>query len=123
MSDFDPRSLIHTFGLVGVGLIVFAESGVVVGFVLPGDSLLFTAGLLCSQGHLAPLPILLAVLFTAATLGDQVGYLIGRQVGPALFRRRTSRLFNEQNLERAHRFFERHGPRTIILARFLPILR
>lgn len=123
MAGFDPRSVIDAFGLVGVGAVVFAESGVLVGFMLPGDSLLFTAGLLCSQGRLAPLPALLGVLFVAAVLGDQVGYLIGRKAGPALFRRPDSRVFNQANAERAQRFFERHGPRAIVLARFLPILR
>ena len=123
MPSFDPRALIDAFGLIGVSVIVFAESGVLVGFLLPGDSLLFTAGLLCSQGRLAPLPVLLVSLFVSATLGDQVGYLIGRRVGPALFRRPNSRFFKQENADRARRFFERHGPRAIVLARFLPILR
>lgn len=120
----DPGSLIDTFGFLGIVLIVFAESGLLFGFFLPGDSLLFTAGLLVSQDILdVPLPLLLVSVFAAAVLGDQVGYLFGKRVGPALFRRPDSRIFKQRFVEQSRDYFERHGPRTIVLARFVPIVR
>ena len=119
----DLESTLQTIGLIGLFLIVFAESGLFFGFFLPGDSLLFTAGLLSSQGHLAPLPVLLVGCFVAAVAGDQVGYLFGARVGPALFRRPDSRVFKQEYVERARAFFERHGSKTIVLARFVPIVR
>jgi membrane-associated protein len=118
----DPRQLIELFGTIGILVIVFAESGLLIGFFLPGDSLLFTAGLLASQGHLS-LPVLLIGCFIAAVAGDQVGYLFGRQVGPALFKRPDSRLFRKEHAERARAFFARHGAKTIVLARFIPVVR
>lgn len=118
----DPRDLIETFGTIGLILIVFAESGLFFGFFLPGDSLLFVAGLLAQQG-LLNLPVILVGCFLAAVLGDQVGYTFGRVTGPALFRRRNSRLFRQEHLLRAQAFFERHGAKTIVLARFVPIVR
>lgn len=120
----DPGSLIEKFGMVGVFLIVFAESGLLVGFFLPGDSLLFTAGLFASQNQYGMnLPVLLVGCFVAAVAGDQVGYLFGKRAGPALFDRPKSRLFNPKHVVRANAFFERYGPRTIVLARFVPIVR
>ena len=123
--DFvEPRELIEAFGVIGLFLIVFAESGLFFGFFLPGDSLLFVAGLLNSQGVISlPLPLLLLGLFVAAVAGDQVGYSFGRITGPPLFRRPDSRLFKRQHLERAHAYFEEHGSKTIVLARFIPIVR
>jgi membrane-associated protein len=121
--SLDPEALLKSFGLLGLMAVVFAESGLLVGFFLPGDSLLFTAGLLSSQHLLPVLPVLLAGSFTAAVAGDQVGYLFGRKVGPSLFRRPESRLFRHENVERAQAFFERHGSRTIVLARFVPVVR
>ncbi|MEW1796045.1 MULTISPECIES: DedA family protein [Streptomyces] len=121
----DPGHLISTFGLIGVLLVVFAESGLLIGFFLPGDSLLFTTGLLVA-GHtyLAhPLWLICLLIVLAAVLGDQTGYLIGRKAGPALFRRPDSRLFKQENVEKANAFFERYGPRSIVLARFVPIVR
>ncbi len=111
-------------GLIVVLLIVFAESGLLVGFFLPGDSLLFTVGLLVSN-HTLSTPLWLACLLIsiAAILGDQTGFLFGRKVGPTLFRRPDSRLFKQENVEKARDFFERYGPRSIILARFVPIVR
>lgn len=117
-----PERLIETFGTLGLLVIVFAESGLLIGFFLPGDSLLFTAGLLASEGHLN-LPVILVGTFVAAAAGDQVGYAFGARVGPALFTRQDSRLFHREHLERAEKFFEKHGPRTIVLARFMPIVR
>ena len=121
----DPGSLISAFGLVGVLAAVFAESGLLVGFFLPGDSLLFTAGLLVADGHYLhqPLWLLCLLVAVAAIAGDQVGYLFGKRVGPSLFRRPDSRLFKRENVARANRFFARHGARSLVLARFVPVVR
>jgi membrane-associated protein len=119
----DPEKLLETFGTIGLFLIIFAESGLLIGFFLPGDSLLFTAGLLSSQDKLAPFPIVLAGVFCAAVVGDQVGYVFGRRVGPALFRRPDSRLFKQEYVEKAQNYFEEHGSKTIVLARFIPVVR
>ena len=119
----DLESTLQTIGLIGLFAIVFAESGLFFGFFLPGDSLLFTAGLLSSQGHLAPLPVILVGCFVAAVAGDQVGYVFGARVGPSLFRRPDSRIFKQEYVEKARAFFERHGSKTIVLARFVPIVR
>jgi membrane-associated protein len=118
----DPESLIETFGTIGLFAIVFAESGLLVGFFLPGDSLLFTAGLLASQGDLN-IAVLLVGCPLAAVLGDQVGYLFGRRVGPALFRKPDSRIFRQRHVEVAREYFAEHGSKTIVLARFVPIVR
>jgi membrane-associated protein len=117
-----PRDLIETFGTIGIFLIVFAESGVLAGFFLPGDSLLFTAGLLASQGDLN-IAVLLIGCPVAAIIGDQVGYVFGRRVGPALFRRPDSRIFRQRHVEVAREYFAEHGSKTIVLARFVPIVR
>ncbi|MER5970683.1 VTT domain-containing protein [Streptomyces sp. NPDC002055] len=123
-SWLDPDFLIQTFGLLGVLTIVFAESGLLIGFFLPGDSLLFTTGLLVVTDKLdKPLWLVCVLIVAAAVLGDQVGYLFGRKVGPALFRRPDSKLFKQENVEKAHEFFEKHGPKSLILARFVPIIR
>lgn len=120
----DPHSLIDNFGFAGILLVVFAESGLLLGFFLPGDSLLFTAGLLVSQDVLdVALPLLLAGCFVAAVVGDQVGYAFGRRVGPALFGRPDSRIFKQRYVEQSRAFFDRHGPKTIVLARFVPVIR
>jgi membrane-associated protein len=118
----EPRELLEAFGTIGLFLIVFAESGLLIGFFLPGDSLLFTAGLLASQGTLN-FPVILVGCFVAAVAGDQVGYAFGRRVGPALFRRPNSRIFRQEHIERAQHFFDEHGSKTIVLARFVPIVR
>ena len=119
----DLESTLQTIGLIGLFAIVFAESGLFFGFFLPGDSLLFTAGLLSSQGHLAPLPVILVGCFVAAVAGDQVGYLFGARVGPSLFRRPDSRIFKQEYVDKARAYFEKHGSKTIVLARFVPIVR
>ena len=123
----DPRHLISTFGTVGVVAIIFAETGLLVGFFLPGDSLLFTAGLLSAPSVHKPVHLNLAVVlpgvFVAAVVGAQVGYLIGRRAGPAVFRRPESRLFKGEYVDRARAFFDDHGARTIVLARFIPVVR
>jgi membrane-associated protein len=119
----DPKKLLDTVGTIGLLVVVFAESGLLIGFFLPGDSLLFTAGVLSAAGHLAPLPVLLVGCFAAAFLGDQVGYAFGNRVGPALFRRPDSRVFKREYVEKAESYFEKYGPKTIVLARFVPIVR
>lgn len=121
----DPENLIRTFGLIGILAIVFAESGLLIGFFLPGDSLLFTTGLLVATGQYLhyPLWLVCVLIVLAAVAGDQVGYLFGRRVGPALFRRPDSRFFKQENLAKAHAFFDKHGPKSLVLARFVPIVR
>ena len=120
----DPARLAGTLGLLGVLGAVFAESGMLVGFFLPGDSLLFTTGLLIADGVLrTPLWLAVVLIVAAAVAGDQVGFLIGRRTGPALRRRPDGRLFRRRHLGRATDFFQRRGPRTIVLARFVPVVR
>ena len=118
----DLTTLILATGYLGLFAVVFAESGLFIGFFLPGDSLLFTAGFLASQGYFH-LGLLVLGCFAAAVLGDSVGYTFGRRVGPAIFRREESFLFNPRNLVRARAFYERHGGKAIVLARFLPVIR
>lgn len=123
---FNIEQWLDSGGLVLLAGIVFAESGLLVGFFLPGDSLLFIAGFLASEAGgrvLPPLPLVAGVTVIAAITGDQFGYWIGRRIGPGLFDRPKSRLFNPQHVVRAHKFFERYGAKTIVLARFVPIVR
>jgi membrane-associated protein len=122
-SWLDPETLIEAFGMLGLLTIVFVESGLLVGFFLPGDSLLFTAGLLSANDTLPDIWVLLVTIPIAAIAGDQVGYLIGKNAGPRIFNRPESRFFHHEHVDRAEAFFERYGPRTIILARFVPIVR
>jgi membrane-associated protein len=118
----DPKHLIETFGTIGLLLIIFAESGLLLGLVFPGDSLLFTAGLLASQGKLNVVAVVLGT-FVAAVAGTQLGYWLGRRFGPGLFRRPDSRIFKHEYVERSRQFFERHGAKTIVIARFVPFVR
>lgn len=118
----DLIGLIQAVGLIGIFLIVFAESGLLLGFFLPGDSLLFTAGFLASQEYL-PIGLLVIGSFVAAVLGDNFGYAFGRRFGPRVFQRERSRFFNPENMEYARRFYERHGGKAIVLARFMPFIR
>lgn len=121
--DFlNPEWLLATFGTIGLIAVVFAESGLLFGFFLPGDSLLFTAGLLASQGKLN-IAVILVGCFVAAVAGDQVGYAFGNRVGPALFRRPDSRFFKQEYIAKAQGYFDKYGPKTIVLARFVPIVR
>jgi membrane-associated protein len=122
MGWLDPRFLIETFGYVGLFLIVFAESGLFFGFFLPGDSLLLTAGLFAYKGLLS-IWVLLPMLFVAAVLGDNVGYWFGRKAGPPLFQREESLFFRPKNLLAAKKFYDQHGGKTIVLARFMPFIR
>lgn len=120
----DPGYLLDTFGLVGLLIIVFAECGLLIGFFLPGDSLLFTAGLLVAAGSFdVPLWALLVGVPTAAILGNIVGYWIGRKAGTPLFERPDSKLFKAKYIVQAHAFFEARGPFAIVAARFVPIVR
>ncbi|CAL9470406.1 DedA family protein [Streptomyces werraensis] len=118
-----PDYLIETFSLPGILLIVFAESGLFA--FLPGDSLLFTAGLFVAEGTYIsqPLWLVCTLIVLAAVIGDQVGYMIGKFFGPRLFNRPNSKLFKQENLEKAHEFMEKYGPKAIVLARFVPIVR
>lgn len=109
-------------GYALIFLTVFAESGLFIGFLLPGDSFLFTLGIIASQGRLN-VGILLLLAFVGAVLGDSVGYATGYRLGPKLFNRKNSRFFKKENLERAQSFYDRHGNKTIVLARFTPIVR
>jgi len=118
----DPEFLITTLGLLGVFAIVFAESGLFFGFFFPGDSLLFTAGLLASQGHFNIL-ILWAGTTICAIAGDSIGYAFGKRIGPKLFTKEDSFFFHKEHIHRTEAFYEKHGKKTIILARFIPIVR
>ena len=126
-SLLDPQHLITTFGLIGLQAIIFAEGGLLIGFFLPGDSLLFVAGLVAAGGlsgvAFVPLWVLLILVPIAAIAGNLVGYWIGFRAGPAVFNKPNSRLFKAEYVEKAHGFFEKYGARTIVLARFVPIVR
>jgi membrane-associated protein len=118
----DAETLVRLGGLTAMTAIIFAETGLLIGFFLPGDSLLVTAGVFAAAGQLNLLHLNL-LLIAAAIVGDTVGYWFGRKTGPALFRRPRSLLFNPEHLKRAHDFYEKHGGKTIVLARFMPIIR
>ena len=118
----DVSGLVIAAGYTGMAVIIFAETGLLIGFFLPGDSLLVSAGLLGSQG-LIDVWLLGLILSVAAVVGDTVGYAIGKASGPRLFTRENSLLFNRKHLIRAHEFYARHGGKTIIIARFMPIIR
>lgn len=118
----DPISIVQAAGYTGLTAIVFAESGLLIGFFLPGDSVLFAAGFLASQGVLN-IYILLPILFLAAVIGDNVGYTFGFRLGPKIFKREESLFFQKENLVKAQSFFDKHGGKTIIIARFIPVVR
>ena len=118
----DVQGLIQAFGYVGLAIIVFTETGLMIGFFLPGDSLLVTAGLFAAKGDLN-IVFLNVLLITCAILGDATGYYIGKKLGPALFRREDSFFFKKKHLVATHEFYEKHGGKTIIIARFVPIVR
>lgn len=119
----DVRGLIAWGGYVGLTAIIFAETGLLIGFFLPGDSLLVTAGLLAATTGVFNVWVLGLLLTVASILGNTAGYAIGRATGPRLFSREDSLLFNKKHLYRAHEFYERHGGKTVIIARFMPIVR
>jgi membrane-associated protein len=122
LTFISPAYIISSLGLVGVIAVVFAESGLFFGFFLPGDSLLFTAGFLASQSILPLVPLMIGS-FIAAVVGDSVGYSFGKSVGQALYSRPDSRWFKQKHIEQARNFYEKHGPKAIVLARFIPIVR
>lgn len=120
----DLIEFIKWASILGVALIVFAESGLLIGFFLPGDSLLFTTGFLIHAGFLdVNIHLAVLILFLAAVIGDSVGYTIGRKAGPRLFNKPDAKLFKQEYVQRAQDFYEKHGGATIIIARFIPIVR
>jgi membrane-associated protein len=123
----DPQYLLDRFGdyaLWGAAAVIFAECGLLIGFFLPGDSLLFTVGLLVAQGKIDyPLWLCCLVLTAAALIGNACGYYIGDKAGPRVFHRENSRLFKKEYVDKTHAFFEKYGNRAIVLARFVPIVR
>jgi membrane-associated protein len=119
---FNVVDLIHSIGATGIISVIFAECGLFVGFFLPGDSLLFTAGFLASQGFLSIVPLLIFSMI-AAILGENVGYAFGYKVGPMLFNKAESRFWKPAHVTRAHEFFMHHGNKAIFLARFIPVIR
>jgi membrane-associated protein len=118
----NPHWWLDTVGTIGLIAIIFAETGLLVGFFLPGDSLLVIAGGLAAQGHLNLAAVVLGCT-VAAIAGAETGYFIGAKAGPALFNRPKSRLFKPEHVERAQHYFEKYGNRTIVVARFIPIVR
>ncbi|HUR81146.1 MAG TPA: VTT domain-containing protein [Thermoanaerobaculia bacterium] len=118
----DVRGLVQAGGYIALAIIVFTETGLMIGFFLPGDSLLVTAGLFAAKGDLN-IFVLNALLMTCAVAGDATGYYIGRKLGPTLFRKEDSLLFKKKHLIATHEFYERHGGKTIIIARFVPVVR
>jgi membrane-associated protein len=123
----DPKHLLEVFGVVGLVGIIFAETGLLIGFFLPGDSLLVFAGLVAARPKASTVHVNLAVVLVgcsvAAVVGAQTGYWIGRRAGPAIFRRPDSRFFKRESVEKAHSYFDRYGAKTIVVARFIPIVR
>jgi len=119
---FDVTHLIQTGGLLLIGLVIFGESGMMVGFLFPGDTLLFSAGILAATGKLSIATTLL-VIAGAAILGDNVGYHIGRVLGPRLFRKEDGVVFRKEHIERAEAFYKKHGSKTMLIAHFIPVVR
>jgi len=125
----DAKSLLESVGVIGLFFVIFAETGLLIGFFLPGDSLLVLAGLVAAVGDKSSinvhinLGVVLVGLFIAATAGAQTGYYIGRKAGPALFTRPKSRLFKPEHVVKAQHYFDRYGAKTVMIARFVPIVR
>ena len=115
-------SFVKAAGLIGIFLVVSAESGLLIGFFLPGDSLLFTAGFLASQGYFGIVPLII-LCFLGAIIGDSVGYSFGKRMGRKIFRKEDSLLFHKDHLRKAEVFYERHGGKAIVLSRFMPVVR
>lgn len=122
MSLLDPENIIKSGGLFLIAFMVFAESGLLFGFFFPGDTLLFAAGLLASQGEFS-IQVVTLVIAISAIAGGQVGYVIGERAGPRLFRKKDGVVFRREYVEQAETFYEKHGGKTIMLARFIPVVR
>jgi membrane-associated protein len=122
----DPTHLLEGVGVLGglilIGAIIFAESGLLLGFFLPGDTLLFTAGFFAAQGKL-PLAGVMIAIFIGSILGDNLGYTIGKRTGPKLFTKKDGLIFRQEYVQRAERFYQKHGGKTIIFARFIAVVR
>ncbi|MEI2643120.1 MAG: VTT domain-containing protein [Candidatus Nanopelagicales bacterium] len=127
LDALNPENILTWLGpaaLIGVMFIIFAECGLLIGFFLPGDSLLFITGLFVAQGFITtPIWVVMILLSVAAVVGNAVGYWIGYKAGPKLFNKPDSRLFRKEYVDKTHQFFERYGPRAVVLARFVPIVR
>lgn len=119
--SLNPQHIIEAGGLIVIALVIFAESGMMVGFFFPGDTLLFSAGILAAGGKLSIIPTLL-VIAGAAILGDNIGYQIGKSLGPKLFKK-DSAIFRHEYIMRAEKFYEKHGSKTMLIAHFVPIVR
>jgi membrane-associated protein len=122
MMMFDVTHLIQAGGLFLIAAVIFAESGMMVGFFFPGDTLLFSAGILAAGGKL-PIVLTIAVIAVAAILGDNIGYQIGKSLGPRLFRKKDSLIFRHEHIMRAEKFYEKYGTKTMLVAHFIPIVR
>ncbi len=120
--QLDPIAIIKTGSYLGIALIIFAESGLLIGIFFPGDSLLFAAGLLSAAGFLMPIPLIIIVII-AAIVGDSVGYWFGANVGTNFFKRKDSRFFKQEYMKRTELFYQKYGGRAVVLARFVPIVR
>lgn len=127
LDALNPENILTWLGpaaLIGVMIIIFAECGLLIGFFLPGDSLLFITGLFVAQGFITtPIWVVMILLSVAAVAGNAVGYWIGYKAGPKLFNKPDSRLFRQEYVDKTHQFFERYGARAVVLARFVPIVR
>jgi len=121
-AHLDPVAIVQAGGYLGIAIVIFAESGVLLGIFFPGDSLLFAAGLLSASGFFSFIPLVLVVVI-AAILGDSIGYWFGAKVGYAFLKRPDSRFFKQEYVTRTQKFFITYGGRAIILARFVPIIR
>ena len=120
--NLDPIAIIKAGGYLGIALIIFAESGILLGIFFPGDSLLFAAGLLSAGGFLTPIPLIIIVVI-AAIVGDSVGYWFGKNVGVNFFKRKDSLFFKQEYVKRTELFYQKYGGRAVVLARFVPIVR
>lgn len=118
----DPMAMLQAGGYIGLAFLIFAESGLLIGIFLPGDSLLFAAGLVAASGFFVLGPLIMLVV-VAAILGDSAGYWFGSEIGERLFKRQDSRFFKQEYLRRTERFYEKYGGRAVVLARFVPIVR
>lgn len=118
----DPMAMLQTGSYIGLAFLIFAESGLLIGIFLPGDSLLFAAGLVAANGFFVVGPLIMIVV-VAAILGDSTGYWFGSEIGERLFKRKDSRFFKQEYVKRTERFFQKYGGRAVVLARFVPIVR